>query len=1059
MKNKENGILCLLKWEGTVGWNGRCFIQHLMSMAIVLILSIATSFAQQSLTFEGTILDEQDQPIIGASITIKGNTGVGTISDVNGNFSLSVPSGTILEITYIGYVTETVKVGNQKNVKVILKEDAQMLNEVVVTGYGTTLKKNLTTAISQIKADEIPKAGISNTSQMLMGRAAGLQATVASAQPGGAVNISIRGAGAPIYVVDGIIQSAGNSGDGNGTQGLPNSVSRSGLAGVNPEDIESIEVLKDASAAIYGIGAANGVILITTKSGKEGKLKLSYNGSISFVRNNDYMDMLDAKSFMEYSNLLVKEQYMFNSGMGVYGNMPYDDGAPVNFSPSQIANAQTTDWVDQVLRNGTINSHNITLQGGSKQLNYYFSGSFYDQIGTVENSGMTRYTIQSRVSSQVFDFLKLGANISFNKNKFNNGTVGGPSNNQGEHSIGSLGAALSYLPTIPLKDEDGKYSNFGQFPNPVGMGEITNRTVEKGTNLNFTADIDIIKNMLSAKLLYGYNSKTQNRSVYIPSDVWYGSVYRSRGSLLTNDSQYMTMEATLTFTKNFADIVTVDAVAGLGKYINKANGFMDDYENIHDLIGNDGISAAEGAHNPSSWRSEDEKRSQFIRASLDFLDRYVISGTLRRDGTDKFFPGKKYAYFPSVSVAWKVFNENFMKDIKWINMLKLRASYGTTGNDNLGTTLYGSYKPFGSKVVFADKYYIPYIANGVDYPNVSWEKTTMKNIGLDFSVLNDRISGSFDVFQNDITDMLNAKTVADGALSVFGVYPSNYGHIRRYGWDASLQTKNIRTKDFLWTSTLTLSKYNAVWKEQDPAVYYDYPYRKRKNEPVSAVYFYRMDGIVNADKSNMPESQKSLSPRYQMPGMPIIKDLDGSGTIDENDIDMINVVPDIYWGLGNTFTYKNWDLDVFIYSQLGLQKYNYNYSWANASDVATLFRNQSTLIGKIWTSENPKGTIPGISYTNAPALARNVGTDLGYENASFIRVRNITLGYNLNGRSLGTVGNYISNIRVYVDAQNPFLITSFNGVDPEVNTGGSYKGGGMEYPQVRTFSVGAKISF
>lgn len=1035
------------------------FIRYFMLPIVMMALNVGAAFAQQNFTLEGVVIDEQDQPVIGASIVIKGNETLGTISDIDGIFSLSVSNGSLLEISYIGYVTETLKVNNQKKVKIILREDTQVLNEVVVTGYGTTLKKNLTTAISQIKAEDVQKAGISNASQMLMGRAAGLQATVASAQPGGAVNISIRGAGAPIYVVDGIIQSADNNSDGSGTQGLPSSVNRAGLAGLNPEDIESIEVLKDASAAIYGIGAANGVILITTKSGKEGKLKLSYNGSISFVRNIDYMDMLDARSFMEYSNLLAKEQYMFNSGMGVYGTMPYDDGAPMNFSSSQIAEAQTTDWLDQVLRNGTINSHNVTLQGGSKQLNYYLSGNFYDQIGTVQNSGMTRYTVQSRVNSQVFDFLKLGANISFSKNKFNNGTTGGPSNNQGEHAVGSLGAALSYLPTIPLKDDEGNYSNFGQFPNPVGMGDITNRTLEKSTNLNFTADVDIIKNMLSAKLLYGYHSKTQNREVYIPSNVWYGSVYRSRGSLLTDNSQYVTMEATLTFTKNFADFVTVDAVAGVGKYINKSNGFMDDYESIHDLIGNDGISAAEGAHNPSSWRKEDEKRSQFVRASLDLLDRYVISGTLRRDGTDKFFPGKKYAYFPSVSIAWKIFNEGFMKNVEWVNMLKLRASYGTTGNDNLGTTLYGSYKPFGSKVVFADKYYIPYIAKGVDYPNVSWEKTTMKNIGLDFSILNDRISGSLDVFQNDITDMLNAKTVAEGALSIFGVYPSNYGHIRRYGWDASLQTKNVRTKDFAWTSTLTLSKYNAVWKEQDPAVYYNYPYRKRKDEPVNVKYFYRMDGVVNADKSNVPSSQASLGQRYQMPGMPIIKDLDGNGKIDENDIDMINVAPDLYWGLGNTFTYKNWDLDVFIYSQLGLQKYNYNYSWANASDVATLFRNQSTLIRDIWTQENPGGKIPGISYTNAPALPHNVGTDLGYENASFIRVRNITLGYNLSGKSLGEVGNYISNIRVYVDAQNPFLITSFGGIDPEVNTGGSYKGGGMEYPQVRTFSIGAKISF
>lgn len=1025
-------------------------------MFTIMTLFCAMNIFAQNSKITGQIMDESGEIIIGATVKVS-NTGSGAITDVNGNFTLNAKKGEILEVSYIGYKSQKVTITEAKSYQIIMKEDSKMLDEVIVTGYGAVSKKNLTTAIVKVKADDVPKSATSNMSQMLMGRAAGLQATVSSAQPGGGVNISIRGAGTPIYVVDGMIM-VGNSLEGSSgghTTVIPSNVNRSGLAGLNPEDIESIEVLKDASASIYGIGAANGVVLITTKKGEEGKIRVTYDGSQSLVKNYPYLNMLDAQNYMKYSNLFSKEYYMFQHGMGVYGNTSYDGKFQDLFSSDQMASAKTTNWRDLILKNGSVSNHNITVQGGTKKLSYYLSGNYYYQDGTVDKSCFDRFTLRSNVMSQLTDFLKLTATINLNHNKNDNGTVGGSTQGRGSQASGSLAAAMIYPTYLPLRDAEGKYTQFQTVPNGVAMNEIEDKSKTTGYNVNFTIDLDIIKNMLSTKFLFGYNNENAQRSVYIPSTIYYDQMYRSRGSLTRDERYNTTMEGTLNFNKVFSDNFRIDAIIGMGRYLNKYTGMSLSYNDINDAIGNDNVSAATGDFIPYSYHSEDEKRSQFARVNFDLFDKYVIASTVRRDGTDKFFKDKKYAWFPSVSVAWKIFNESFIKNIEWINLLKLRMSYGVTGNDNLGSSLYGSYDPVLYIVSFADSNYTPYYLNSKDYPNVTWEKTVMKNIGLDFSLFKDRISGSFDYFWNDITDKLGYAN-SEG-LSMFTTYPINGGHVRRYGWDATINTKNILTKNFSWTSTLTLSHYNSIWKERMPN--YDYQeYQRRKDEPVNALYFYRTNGIINADKSNMPICQPK---EYQVPGCPIISDLDRDGKITVEDVDMVNIVPSLYWGFGNTFRYKHWDLDVFIYSQLGLKKYNYTYSWTNGSSLVGQYGNVSEYVKDIWNSEtNPNGKLPGIAYEyTSITLPGNVKTDVGYENASFVRVRNITLGYNFDGTNLGKIGDFINNARIYVDVQNPLLFTSFKGFDPEVYTGGNYKSAKAEYPMTRTFSIGAKISF
>ena len=1026
-----------------------------MLTAVLLALMPMAAFGQT--TIKGRIVDSKGEPVIGAGVIEKANINNGAITLVDGSFEINVAPGTTLLISSIGY--NDTEVAASQGMVVTLDDNVSVLDEAVVVGYGTVSVKNLTTSIAKVKPEKISKASNSNMAQLMMGRAAGLQATVASAQPGGQVNMSIRGAGTPIYIVDGVMvpDNSLESGSGGIMTVVPAGVNRSGLGGLNPEDIESVEVLKDAAAAIYGIGAANGVIMITTKKGKEGKPTITYDGSQSVVTNYKYLDVLDAQEYMGLVNVFSKEQYLFNNKMAPYGPNAFDGKWTPNYSDSDIANAKTTDWKNEVLKKGSISNHNVTINGGGRGLTYYLSGNYFNQRGTVANAGMERFAVRSNVSYQLFSFLKLTSVFNVNHNIYDNSTVGGTGYGRGEEAMGSLSSALSYPPMIPVYDENGAYSTFLQVPNAVGMKEIADQTKTNGTYMNFSADIDIIKNMLKAKVLYGKNTENTRRSTFIPSNIYFDKQYKSRGNLGIDNRNNQTIEGTVSFTHNFANIVDVDAVIGMGKYINDYDGINVAYDNQHDAIRNDDINAATGTKTPGSYRSGNEKRSQFMRANFDFLDRYVVAFTLRRDGTDKFFPDKKYSWFPSVSAAWKVSNEKWLKDVPWLNLLKVRASYGETGSDNLGSSLYGYYEAFDIYVLFNNNntVYVPYVSKGIDYPDVTWEKTTMKNIGIDFSVLKDRIWGSFDLFQNDITNMLGNATTA--GLSTYGNYPVNGAHRRRYGWDATLNSENVKTANFTWTSVLTLSKYNSIWIERMPN--YDYKdYQKRHHEPSSARYYYETSGIINADKSNMPTSQPESA---QYPGFPIIVDQNKDGQITIDDIKMRNEVPKIYWGFGNTFTYKNFDLDIFIYSQMGVKKYNYALEWASADNMANARYNSNSYAFDMWNSQtNTNGKLPGYAYERTDLkLPGDVGTDLKYQNSSFVRVRNITLGYNLSGRSLGVVGNYLHNLRIYIDAQNPFTFTKFDGFDPEINSGGGYKGGKAEYPQTRTFTGGLKLTF
>ena len=1023
-----------------------------------IVITPQTERNQDSITLKGKVTDKAGVPVIGASVLKKGTTS-GVITDLDGNYSIQVRRGEELEFSSLGYVTYAYKVGRLAVVDITLEDDAELLEEAVAVGYGTTLRKNLTTSVATVKAENISKGATSNMSQMLMGKAAGLRANISSPQPGGNVDISIRGGGTPIYIVDGIMMPEGSLEVGHGTIETPNSINRAGLAGLNPGDIESIEVLKDASAAIYGINAANGVILITTKKGAEGAPRVSVETSYSFVRNYKYLQPLNSEEYMNFANIFSKESYLLNHEMMPYGVNEYDGGWSPVFYPDQIESASNTDWLDYILRPGSINNHSISITGGSRYVKYYIGGNYYDQVGTVINSNMRRYTLRTNLSAQVFPFMKINTILNINSNSFvNSNADGGGAGGVGKDALQS---ALMFPPNYQVYDAEGNYMRYRSTANPAEMKMYRDNTSTTGWYTNISADINLYKDILVLRGVYGLNRESAKRSLYIPTDMlWYEVAGVSRGHIGDASRDDQTIEGMLMYRQDFSGIVNLEAVLGMGLYNQSGSSLEVDYKNANDNIGPDNIAAAEGPFTPTSSKWANEKRSQFARVAVDVLDRYVISGTVRRDGTDKFFPGKKYAWFPSVSVAWKLSNEKFMKNIGWIDLIKIRASYGVTGRDNLGTSMYGLYTMAPSYVKFADNSvsYIPYIKSGADYPDVTWEKTIMKNVGIDFHFFGNRLWGSVDVFRNDVTDLLG--NAPGEPLSMVGTRPVNYGHYFRSGVDVSLNSLNIKNAGgFTWSSMLTLTHYNMYWLERTEN--YDYQeYQIRDKEPMNANYFYHVTGIINADRSNMPDSQLSLGENSQKPGYPIIEDRNKDGIIGIEDIYMDDVLPKISIGFGNTFTYKNFDLDIFLYGQFGATRYNYAFQWANAGALSYgPPQNSNQYAYRIWNSQtNTDGTLPGIATTRSDALPGNAGWDLGRQNASFVRVRNITLGYNLDGRLLGKVlSRRIDSIRIYFDAQNPFTFTAFSGVDPEIYTGNSSSPAG--YPMVRSYTIGAKFNF
>ena len=1035
----------------------RCLLQTVvfcMLLIIPALLNGQEASGQKNISITGKVIDESTKEAVpGANVIIAGTT-TGTVTDLNGNFKITVnDESAVLKISFLGYKVQDIPVGNQTTINVNLVQEVSSLDEVVVIGYGTIAKQNITTSVSKVNPNDVPKAANSSASQLLFGRASGLQTTQQSSEPGGNISLSIRGRGNPLIIVDGIAYPNDDLNPSSGVISL-NNVNRGGIANINPDDIESMEVLKDASAAIYGIGAANGVILVTTKKGKAGKIKVTYDGSRSIVKNMDYVEPLSPKEYMQYYNEFTKEAYWASKSMQPFG--PFKQKNPTGlFSDSLINNAGNgTDWLGKILRTGIIDNHNININGGSDKVVYYVSGNYFNQKGTIVNSDLNRFMGKVDLTINLNKYLKLNTAFNATRSNFTNGMSGYQQNGEGSQGYSALQAAIAYPTYLPVRDAQGNYSIFQQIGNPVSLLDIIDKTQQSALFSKVALDFEIIPKMLTGKILYGNNYETSVRTYFIPSTVYFQSMNKARGSIDNSQRQNQTFSGYVNFKKQLFEIVNLDLMGGYEQntsdYFNNgmtASGMLDGLE-----VNNMGSASARDI--VSSSKGIDKKRSYFTRANLDILDRYLVSFVFRYDGIDKFFPKNKYASFPSVSIGWKMSKESFLKDIQAIDLIKLRASIGVTGDaSNITNNAYGVYSAASDNLAYFNNgsaVYVPYIATSTDLPNLNWQKTVNTNLGLDFGFFKNRVSGSFEYFYDKISNLL-----ANQYNSPLSVLPKSYGNDGqqvRNGWEISLKTVNISTKDFQWDMILNISHYLYRWEKR--AANSNLQSYVGAKDPVNAIYVYPTNGIITIGDSIYPSQYTVGGGKVAKLGCPKFVDRDHNDTIDNKDVVMYNKDPNLIIGLGNNFRYKGFDLTIFFYSQFGARDFNNSYAWASSYYMGNLNPNGTTAAVKdSWSLLNPKGTLPGATY-NESGLGLNTGTDVTVQKKDFVRCRNITLGYTYIPKNT----MFFASLRVFADVQNPFIITNYKIVDPEVQAT-AVKGGAAPYPMTRTYSFGINLNF
>ncbi|WP_257670201.1 SusC/RagA family TonB-linked outer membrane protein [Parapedobacter tibetensis] len=1026
---------------------------HVGFVTMLFILGVlpVVLVAQQQSAVSGKVMDEKERvPVAGVTVRNTGRPGVATSTNQEGIYRITAQRGDTLLFSAVGFIDKSVVVDGE-TVNVLIRPQDQHLEEVIVVGYGTTTRENITTSVAKINAKDVPKAANSSVAQLAFGRAPGVQAVQQSAEPGGNITLSIRGRGAPLIVIDGVVMPYAGLEPGNG--GIANElngVRRGGFAGLNPDDIESMEFLKDASAAIYGVNASNGVVLITTKKGRTGRASVSYEGSHSFVTNQKYLEPLTATKYMEYYNQLALDKYLFDNGMVPYGTVTQGTFTP-KFSQTEIQNAGSgTDWLDLVLRNGSVDNHNVNISGGTEMMNYYVSGGYFDQNGTVQNSGMSRYTGRVNLDFHFTKWLKVNTNINGSRADYLNSTAGWQTGNSGTQGFGSLQAAIAYPRYIPVYDETGNYSLFQVTGNPVSLLDIKDNTLFNSLNASLSADFNIVGEKLKARVLYGNVYESSERDFFVPSTTFYFQLYRSRGSLNQATRQLQTMEATVMYQEKLWDNnLNIDFVGGIGQYETGSRGFGAASADMQDGINTDNLFAGTGDVRVSSYHNRDRKRSYFGRASIDILDRYLVQLTGRYDGYSQFFPANKYAFFPSASAGWKLSNESFLKNVRFLDLLKLRGSIGITGEAS--GFAYASYGPENTLVSFNSgaTQTIPYTLTQLDHPDLRWPKTINKNLGLDFAVLNNRISGSFDVFRDDITRLIsNAPTAA---LSFFATEPVNGAHRVRKGWEGNINASIISSENFKWNTVLNLSHITFEHKERFP--FEVVPQGAEVNDPVNSIYVFRTNGLIQPGET-LSDAQKTLPARGQLPGSPRIVDLNGDNALTALDIVRYDANPQLILGFGSSFTYKAFDANIFFYGNRGAYGFNFLRTWANPQNIISGNQSGIAEIGDVWTTTNPNGTIPGIAFDQG-ALGLPAGLDVDLQKRDFIRCRNIGLGYTFNH---STLNKYVRNLRVFIDIQNPFIITNYKIADPEVQAA-EVKGGPAPYPMATTTSIGLRAGF
>ena len=989
-----------------------CLIGMLLPMCI---------FAQQ-ITVQGVVKDQTGETVIGASVMEKGTTN-GTITGIDGDFSLNMsPNGTLV-VSFVGYKTQEVQVKGQKQLQVVLSEDAEMLDEVVVIGYGTMKKSDLTGAVSSIGNKDIKDSPVSNLGQAIQGKISGVQ-IVDAGKPGDNVSIKIRGLGSinncdPLVVIDGVPTDLG-------------------LSSLNMADVERLDVLKDASAtAIYGSRGANGVVMITTKRGTEGKGKLAVSANYSFQNATNVPSLLNAAQYAELSN-----DMMVNSGRN-----PNPEWA----NPSELGAG--TDWMDELLRTGVMQNYTVSYSGGNEKSHYYVSGGFLDQSGIVKSVNYRRFTFQSNSDAQVLKWLKFSNNITFSADTKKSGSY-------------NIGDALKALPIYPVKNEDGSWSGpdgnsewYGSTRNPIGPTEL-NKSQTDGYNFlaNLTAELTFTK-WLKFKSTFGYDAKFWFIDNFTPKYNWKPTPTEETSRYKSDNKSFTYLwDNYFLFDHTFAEKHRVGLMAGMSAqwntndYLNaQKNVFM--FDNVHEMDNGEEMYAIGG--NETEWAL----LSYMARVNYSYEDRYLLTATIRRDGSSRFGKKHRWGTFPSVSVAWRASQEKWFPKNDYINDLKVRAGYGVTGSQaSVGNYSYlASYNtsvyPFG----ISSGNQTALVSSTLANPYIHWEEVAQTNIGFDASLFNSRVMFSFDAYLKETRDMLVKASIpiTSGFEDTTTTY-TNAGKVRNQGIEMSLHTINL-TGELGWETNLTATYNKNKIKDLNSDVPYyinqinnSYVTMLAKDYPINVFYGYVTDGIFqNQSEVNTHAVQPGAEP-----GDIRFIDQNGDGMLDTNDrVKVGSGTPKVSLGFNINLTYKDFDLVANFYGDFGAKRYNYTkYQLERMDHVFNYGKNALNA----WTPENPDTDIPravsGDPNKNSRTSTRFV------ENGDYLRLNNLQIGYNLPVKYCKKMG--LSNLRIYVGATRLFTITNYKGYDP--STGSSVGQMGYDYaaiPLSRDFMMGLKFGF
>ena len=1063
----------------------------LFSCLVLMFLSI--SMMAQKVPVSGTVSD-QTGPVIGASVIEKGTTN-GTMTDNDGHFTLTVSKGAVIEISSIGYKTQEITVGAQTNFTVTLSEDNEFLDEVVVVGYGSMKKSDLAGASVSMKESDLKGSIISSLDQSLQGRAAGVTAVTTSGAPGSSSSIRVRGQATinanaePLYVIDGVIvQGGGNTGADFGLgdalgNGKVSTISP--LSTINPADIVSMEILKDASAtAIYGAQGANGVVLITTKHGKSGEAKFSYDGMVAMSRQAVRLNMMNLREYAQYYNEMIEEG-------DIYETNPY------YATPSLLGKG--TNWQDEIFRTAWQHQHQLSAQGGSDKVQYYVSGSYMDQQGTIIGSNFNRFSVRTNLDAQLKKWLKLGVNATY---AITNDNLKLADSNQG-----LIYYSLTTIPDIPVYDVNGNYSSTIRegytSPNPVALAMMDEILLKrKKLSGNIYAELTPIKH-ITWRTELGFDMGESDANRYKPM-IDLGGWVRSQNSISyqKNSNYFWQLKNYLTYANQWGKH-SVTAMVGQEcwesrwNYLSGSNTDLpsDEVHNVALATGTPSISSGFGSSSMASF---------FTRETYNYGDRYLGTYTYRYDGSSNFGPKNRWAGFHSVALAWRFSNEKFFEPVKKvIDNGKLRLGWGQTGNSSIGSYAWGA-----AITRMPSALGMGFRPSNIPNTSIRWESQEQYNVGLDLGFFNGRLNLTVDAYYKKSDDMLMSMqlpsymgTQGNGS-SKLQAPKGNYGSIENKGLEITLDAHPVQLKNFSWDSNFQISfNKNKILSLSDTenatlvgyGQWGDVVCVSEIGKPLYNFYGYKVEGVYK----DLDDIQNSAKPaKYPSDGVFSrgntvwvgdikYKDVDENGIIDERDrTDIGSPLPKFTFGWTNTFRYKNLDLSIFLNGSYGNKVMNYNSltlthmnsTWTNqlqsvVSKRARLEPIDPTIVyadGSKWFDhidnvrvKNPGTKIPHTSI-NDPNDNDRI-SDRYVEDGSFLRIKNITLGYTFPKALLNKAK--IENLRVYVNIQNLYTFTKYTGYDPEVgastqdSSGLTYGLDNGRYPSPAMYSFGLNITF